>query len=190
MRIAARTRSVLTVLTTVLALAAGAMLWHKLPASTDVFAPFDVHGSIGQRTAGRGVAATVDAVTITPTLTVAPSGQNLGATGIWVVIEGGFEAGADYALMHAELRVGPNRYLPTERVIAMPAVLQPGIVDRRGWAFDVAPARLDTVGTVVFGAWVGDGRLDSRLGIDIPLDDRRVQHLTRVDLPSPTQETR
>ena len=68
-----------------LAIVAGAALWHQLPAATNIYAPFDVHGDIGRRAAGRGLAATVDAVVITPRLANA-TGKMFAATGTWVVV--------------------------------------------------------------------------------------------------------
>jgi hypothetical protein len=41
---------------------------------------------------------------------------------------------------------------------------------------------------VVFRVWVGDGRLDSRLVIDIPLDDPRVRRADDFTLPPPAQD--
>ena len=185
----ARTRRIFTVLGTLIVIAAGAALWHQLPAATNIYAPFDVHGDIGQRTAGRGLAATVDGAVITPRLDDA-FGKQLAATGTWVVVEGSFDAGSRYAVAHAELLVGPNRYAPTDRLLYMPGQLQPGIADRRGWVFDVAPDVLQTVTSVVFRVYVGDGRLDSRLVIDIPLDDPRVRRTDDFELPRPTQDAR
>ena len=185
----ARTPRVLTALGSLMVIVAGAGLWHQLPAATDIYAPFDVHGDIGQHTAGRGLAATVDAAVITPRLNNA-SGKQFAATGTWIVVEGTFDAGSTYALAHAELLVGPNRYAPTDRLLYMPAALQPGIADRRGWAFGVAPDVLESVTSLVFRMWVGDGRLDSRLVIDIPLDDSRVRRTDDFELPPPTQDVR
>jgi len=73
------------VLGSLLAIVAGAALWHQLPAATNIYAPFDVHGDIGRRAAGRGLAATVDAVVITPRLANA-TGKMFAATGTWVVV--------------------------------------------------------------------------------------------------------
>lgn len=181
-----RIRSVLTVVVTIVAIAAGAALWHRLPVTTDVFAPFDVPGRIGEPVAGRGLSAVVDGLRIGPVLTD-HNGQDRPATGIWLIVDGAFEAGTEYGRMYADLLVGPNRYAPTDRVLTPPAELQPGITDRRGWAFDVAPERLESVDLVVFRAWVADGRLDDRLVIDIPRTDPRVHEGHRVDLPKPVR---
>lgn len=184
-----RTRSVLTVLSTVLAIAASAVLWHRLPVATDIFAPFDVHGDIGLPTAGRNLTAAVDGVTIAPILT-AKYDKKLGAIGVWLVVDGSFDVDSDPGLLHTELLVGPNRYSPADLMVYEPPLLQPGITDRRGWPFDVAPKVLEGVDSVVFRAWLGDGRLESRLVIDIPLNDNRVQHAPRVDLTPPERVAR
>lgn len=180
-----RTRSMLMVLSTVLAIAASAVLWHRLPVATGIFAPFDVRGDIGRPATGRNLTAVVDGVTIAPTMT-AKYDKKLRAIGVWLVVDGAFDVDTEPGLLHAELLVGPNRYAPTELMVYQPPQLQPGITERRGWPFDVAPAVLEDADSVVFRAWLGDGRLESRLVIDIPLDDKRVQHAPSVDLPPPT----
>jgi hypothetical protein len=182
-----RGRQVIAGLSTALTIAVSVFLWHHLPANTDVYAPFDVPGELGEQTAGRGLSGTVESATVTPRLT-RPGGKEIAATGTWVIVDGVFQAGVDYGLANAELLVGGNQYRPTDRLITIPPQLQPGISDRRGWVFDVAPEILDSVRSVVFRIWVGDGRLDSRLVVDIPLDDSRVQHSTSVLLADPSQE--
>jgi len=179
-----RNRTVLLAVTTVLAIVCGALLWHRLPVSTDVYAPFDVRGTIGERTAGRGLSAVVDGVTIAPVLRPSESEKTQKAVGIWVVVDGSFDADPDYGLMHVELLVGPNHY-NAAALLYQPPQLQPGITEQRGWPFDVAPDVLDKVDSVVFRAWLGDGRLDTRLVIDIPLDDQRVRHTAVVEIPPP-----
>lgn len=184
-----RARWLLTVLSTVFVIAASAVLWHKLPVATNIFAPFDVHGDIGQPTAGRNLTAVVDGVTIAPTMTTRYD-RKLQAIGVWLVVDGSFDVDNDPGLLHADLLVGPNRYEPADLMAYQPPQLQPGITERRGWPFDVAPTVLDGADSVVFRAWLGDGRLESRLVIDIPLDDKRVQRAPSVDLPPPAREAR
>lgn len=188
MTTAARPHWTLTALGTLVVVVAGVLLWQRLPANTDTFAPFDVHGAAGQRVTGRGLSGTVDAVTITPKL-VDPFGHRLTAVGTWVVVDTVLEAGNDYGTAHADLMVGPDQYLPTERVLNT-AILQPGITDRRSWVFDVAPPALAEAGSVVFRVWVGDGRLDSRLVIEIPLTDPQVRHTGTLVLSAPVQAAR
>jgi hypothetical protein len=182
-------RQIIEMLSTALTIAASAVLWHHLPANTDVFAPFDVRGGLGEQTAGRALSATAYAVTVTPQLTDR-YGRKLAATGTWVVVDVALQAGSDYGLAKADLRVGPNTYRPTDRLFVMPPELQPGIADRRGWAFDVAPQVLDSVASVVFRAWVGDSRLDSRLVIDIPLRGPRAYRVDSFELADPVQQVR
>ncbi len=177
----------LAVPATLLVIAAGAGLWQQLPRNTDIYAAFDEYGVVGQQVQGRGLSGTVEAVTIGPTI-VTDTHRRLNATGIWVVVYAAVEAGTDHGLAEAELMVGDSRYLPTSRLLVMPPRVTPGFVDRRGWVFDVAPDRLDAVKAVRFRLWVGDGRLDSRLVFDIPLDDAVVRNLDPVILVRPAQE--
>jgi hypothetical protein len=59
------------------------------------------------------------------------------------------------------------------------AEVNPVITQRGSWVFDVAPALLATESDpMTLRVWVGDGRLDSRLVIRIPLDGASV---SRVD---------
>lgn len=179
-------RRVLAALSTMLALAAGAALWHHLPESTGIFAPFDVQAGVGERAQGRGLSATVESVTVTPTLVTAS--KTLPAVGVWVVVELAAEAGPEYALAHADLMVGDSRYVPTDRIISGPPTLAPRIIDHREWAFDVSPDRLAAVDEIRFRIWVGDERLDSRLVFTIPMDGTDVRQSATLELASPSQE--
>jgi hypothetical protein len=86
---------------------------------------------------------------------------------------------------HAALVVGPNTYIPTERVGVGPlgVALAPGIAQRGAWVFDVPPD-LTKPGPrdMALRVWVGDGRLDSRLVITLRLDDPRVRREQVIQL--------
>ena len=66
--------------------------------------------------------------------------------------------------------------------------LQPGIAHLRAWVFDVAPEILGTVTSMTFRVWAGDPRLDSRLVIDIPLENPEVRRSSVVTVPATVLE--
>ncbi len=75
-------------------------------------------------------------------------------------------------LPHADLLVGPQHLRADTVLLPGADLVQPGITQQRTWAFDVPPDLLKSVPSVVVRLWGGgDGRLDSRLVIDIPLDN-------------------
>jgi hypothetical protein len=172
--------SVLPAFIVVVVVAAAAVVWHNLPNPTDVYGPFDVHASAGEPATGRGVSATVTAVRIAPEVNSIP------AAGRWVVIETTLEGVRTTELPHSELLVGPDTYTPSDRFLGktLGAEVAPDIVQRGAWVFDVASARLAPGATesLTLRVWVGDGRLDSRLVIRIPVDDDRVSRTASVQL--------
>lgn len=180
-----RRRLIGAVLGTLIAVVAGAVLWNHLPVNTDTFAPFDVHGSTGEHLTSTRLSGSVEQVTIAPEA-ISRFGKRLTAVGTWVIVQAAVDSGNDYANAQADLVVGPNTYRPTDRVLEA-TVIQPGITDRRAWVFDVAPAVLAEADSVVFRVWVGDGRLDSRLVVDIPLTGPSVHRTAVFRIPAPTQ---
>jgi len=180
---AVKYKTPLVVAATAVVIAACALLWYALPQNTQIYAPFEVRGTIGSPTVGRGITATVTEVQIAPRLGAQRTGGPIAAAGMWVVVTTGLDAGASADLARAELLVGPNTYAYTERLIAGPAFLQPGITQRRAWAFDVAPDVLDAAQSVALRIWVGDARLDSRLVIEVPLDNEAVHRGDSIDVP-------
>lgn len=64
MRAMSLSRRLIPSVVLIVVLAATAVLWHNLPTPTAVYAPFDVHGSMGAPVMGRGVSATVTRVCI------------------------------------------------------------------------------------------------------------------------------
>lgn len=188
-----RSRAVTKAVATIGALAAAAVLWQNLPTPTDVYAPFTVEAVLGSQVSGRDLSATVRGVRIAPelqadsVLTKAP----IAAVGVWVAVDTTLLASTDPALPRAELIVGADIYRPTDRIPAGTALggpLQPSISVRGAWVFDVAPALLGPDTVAVLSVSTGDGRLDSRLDIRIPLDDSDVTRSTIVDLARPAQE--
>ncbi len=162
-------RSVAAAAATVVAIAVATLVWLHLPANTTIYAPFDVHAGIASRAVGQNLSATVTHASMTPTVTAQQSRKPYAAAGVWVVAVTMLDASRDPVLPHADLLVGPNTYAPTTQLLSGADLVQPGITQQRTWAFDVPPDLLKTVPSVVMRLWGGDGRLDSRLVIDIPL---------------------
>ena len=178
------TRTAAGVLTTLVAIAAAALVWHALPANTTIYAPFDVRAPIGTPAVGRGVTAKVTAAQLAPVIVDGTSGRRIPAVGTWLVPTVTLESGPTFEYYHADLLVGPNTYAPSDRLLTG-ALLQPGIAEERQWAFDVPRELLDTVDSAVLRVWVGDGRLDSRLILDIPLNSPRVERADSVRVSKP-----
>lgn len=162
-------RSVVAAAATVVTIALATLVWLHLPANTTIYAPFDVHAGIASRAVGQNLSATVTHASMTPTVTAQQSRKRYPAAGVWVVALTTLDASREPVLPHAELLVGPNTYAPTTQLLSGADLVQPGITQQRTWAFDVPPDLLKTVPSVVMRLWGGDGRLDSRLVIDIPL---------------------
>ncbi|MHA0287247.1 hypothetical protein ACXYX3_12430 [Mycobacterium sp. C3-094] len=161
-----RLRSALSAVCVVLLVAAAALIWHHLPTPTDLYGPFDVHGQAGEPVRGRGVTATVTSIRVAPEVNSVP------AAGRWVVVETTLQAQGSTDVPHADLLVGPNTYIPTDRFLTktLGRSLAPGIEQRGAWVFDVASALIDgdDLGSLVLRVWVGSDLLDSRLVIAIP----------------------
>ncbi|WP_396930925.1 hypothetical protein [Mycolicibacterium sp.] len=164
-------RTVFSAVATVVAIALATLLWLHLPANTTIYAPFDVHAGIARRAVGQNLSATVTKAAITPTVTAKQSRKSYPAAGVWVVVPTTLDVAREPILPHADLLVGPNTYVPTTVLLPGADLVQPGITQQRTWAFDVPPDLLKSVPSVVVRLWGGDGRLDSRLVIDIPLDN-------------------
>jgi hypothetical protein len=184
----AKLRAAVAPLTAVIAIALAALIWHHLPENTNIYAPFDVRGDTGSSVPGRALTTTVTGLQITP-LVKPDHGRSVQAIGVWVLVDATVTATESSGLPRAELLVGPNTYAPSDRLLpgaTLGGPLDPEIAERGAWAFDVPPALLDTVGSVVLRTWLGlDPRLDSRLVVDIPLADARVSRVDTVRLASP-----
>jgi hypothetical protein len=178
-------RRVLTAVAVVITVAAAAVVWQNLPTPTDVFGPFDVHADAGTSATGRGVQAAVTSVRLTPEV------DSVKPAGIWVVVNTALEGTRSTELPHSELVVGPNTYSPTDvfMVDTLMGEISPGIAVRGSWVFDVAPALVapGSSDPMTFVVWVGDGRLDSRLAIRIPLQGSHFSRVDSVTLDKPTR---
>ncbi|ANE80349.1 hypothetical protein A7U43_14455 [Mycobacterium adipatum] len=182
---------VLRAVATAVIIVAAAVLWHRLPTPDDVYGPFDVRAGVGQAVSGRAITARVDGVRIAPRIRKdRETSPVLDAVGIWIVIDGEAMTTRTDQNLSSELIVGPNTYKFTGRLDFMPLAgsLTPGISVHSSWVFDV-PADLVAAGaqTITLRLWVGDGRMDSRLVIDMPLDDPRVDRTDFVRLAPTVQ---
>jgi hypothetical protein len=179
-------------LVTAVVMAAAAAVWHNLPTPNDVYGPFDVHAGIGKQATGRAITATVTGARIAPQVRKLPTrGTLFDALGVWVAVDTVMTATETTEKPYASLVVGPNTYVPTQRLGVGPlgGALAPGIAQHGAWVFDVPP---DLVAAgprdMKLRLWVGDGRLDSRLVISVRLDDPRVHRDHIVEL-EPLTET-
>lgn len=181
-------RSAARALAAAAVIGASAVVWHNLPTRSEVYAPFPVPGVLGAPATGRAVSATVSGVQVAPELEIRSErfrSASLAAIGQWLVLETEIRSGDRPERAHAELIVGPDRYLPTDRLPAwarMADTLQPGFLTRGAWVFDVAPSVIADR-PIVLRTWVGDGFLDSRLDISIDPRDGRVVRSGVASLP-------
>lgn len=176
------------ILATAVVIAAAAALWQNLPTPDDVYGPFDVDAAMGEQATGYGIETQVTGVRIAPRLrTTRYRPQIVDAVGIWVAVDNDSMTTLAVDVPTVQLVIGPNTYVPTSRVGVMNRALDPGIRVHSSWVFDV-PAELVVPSSqnMSLRVWVGDGRLTSRLLIDMPLDDGRV---SREDLIALQPET-
>jgi hypothetical protein len=167
-------RTALPMLTVVTVIAAAAVVWHALPANTQIYAPFDVHGSVGEQVTGRALATTVHGVRVASVVTSPASalvGGRVGAAGRWVVVDATVQALTRSVSPKAELEVAGNTYLPSDRfpIDNLGAVVDPGIPQHGSWVFDVAANLIDGDTLRPFALRVGtaDTWLESRLVITV-----------------------
>lgn len=174
-------------LVTAVVMAAAVVVWHDLPVNTEIYAPFDVTAGTGAQVTGRNITATVTGVEIASEIRPENARQaRLDASGVWVVVPADVTAIREPGLMRTQLLVGPDTYAQTDRLLPsarLGGLMQPDIVYRGAWVFDVAPAALDAVDTVTVQVWLGDGRLDSRLSVSIAVND--VDRMASVNVPRP-----
>ncbi|MGE0217551.1 hypothetical protein [Mycolicibacterium sp.] len=165
-----KVRTALTAALTALVIAAAAVLWHHLPTPTEVYAPFEVVGSQGEPVAGRVIALTVTDVRVGPRARARPR-PVIAAAGQWVVVDADLEATSTFLMPEAELHVGENVYIPSDRfaLAALGGPLAPGIPQRGSWVFDVAADLLTSNPGTTLQVWSGDDRFDSRLVVPVSL---------------------
>ncbi len=168
----------------VVVVAAAALVWHNLPTPTDLYGPFDVRGGAGEPVRGRAVIATITSIRI------APQVNSIKAAGDWVVVDTTLDAVDSTELPRAELIVGPNSYVPSDRFFmdSLGAEIAPGITQRGSWVFDVASPLVaqDASEPITLRVWAGSDLLDSRLVIEVPADDPRTTRTDEVELRPPS----
>ncbi|HZQ32966.1 MAG TPA: hypothetical protein VFB19_14675 [Mycobacterium sp.] len=183
-------RKALPALGAAVVIAVAAVVWHFLPTYTQVYAPFDVHGTSGTTVTGRNLSARVFGARVTPNVkapSVVGSGGRVAAAGVWVVVDATVSTMRDSALPKADLLVAGNTYTPSDRFLTetLGGLADPGIPQIGTWTFDVNPKVVDDDAATPFALrlWVSDGRLDSRLVIDIKKDDVSREQLVSLTHP-------
>jgi hypothetical protein len=176
---------VLTAIAVVVTVVAAAVVWQNLPTPTDVLGPFDVHGDAGGPATGRAVSATVTGVR------VATEVDSIKPAGTWVVVDTALKGTRSTELPHSKLLVGPNTYDPSDVFFGdtLMSEISPDITWRGSWVFDVAPDLVapGSSAPLTLQVWVGDGRLDSRLAIRIPMRGSLLRREDSVVLTKPKQ---
>jgi hypothetical protein len=161
-------------LTAVLVIAA-ALLWHHLPVPTQIYAPFDVHGSLGSPVRGHSLSITATRVRVAPKGKFALSeyiSQAISPVGRWLVVDATVSAIEASKLPMADLVLGGNTYQPSTRIPArgFGIRIDPGLPQHGYWVFDVAPELIQPSITapLQLRMWSnGDERLNSRVVIDL-----------------------
>jgi hypothetical protein len=166
-------------------IAASAMLWHHLPVPTQIYAPFDVHGSGGNPVRGTSLAVTATRVQIAPKGKFYMSqrfSNTLSAGGTWLVVDATVSALTSTTRPTADLVVGGNTYLPSsETPPGFGGQVDPGLPQHGHWVFDVAPELLQPsiARPLQLRVWSdSETRLNSRLVID--LDAKRLERADAV----------
>lgn len=172
-----------TAVLTVVAVGLAALIWHHLPAQLAIYAPFDVRAGINTEAVGENLSAAVTGASIASRIVKPPSRKPVTAAGTWVMTATALNVRNAPVLPHADLLVGPNTYVPTDRLLSTCDLVQPGLTLHCVWVFDVPVDLLHSMRSVVLRVWGGDERLDSRLVIDIPLDDAIIARPATIIVP-------
>ncbi|UMB68542.1 hypothetical protein [Mycobacterium paraterrae] len=162
------------VLATVLLLTAGAM-WSLLPTKLQSWAPIDVHGSVGQRIAGRDIIATVQRTYLAHELTAkGHDGFNrFRSKGIWLVMMVNYQPVLTPQSPRFELVADGNTF--NTNLSALNELVQPGLPASGPLAFELpktptsATLRVSNALLESSMAEMDFRPLDSRIVIDMPL---------------------
>lgn len=153
---------------------ASALLWHHLPVPTQIYAPFDVHGDLGNPVRGHSLAATVTGVRVAPKGKFAMgefTSSTKAATGTWLIVDATMSALTSSEFFSADLMLGGNTYQVSLSVPPGFGVrLDPGLPQHGHWVFDVAPELLQPsiAKPLRLRVWSGgEERLNSRLVINL-----------------------
>jgi hypothetical protein len=186
------TRRVALPLTAVL-ITAAALLWHRLPVPTQIYAPFDVHGSLGSPVRGRTLDVTVTKVRVAPKAKFAlgqRSSSTVSAIGTWLVVDATVSALTSSEFVSADLVLAGNTYQQALRAPTrgFGVRVDPGLPQHGYWVFDVAPELIQPAITGPLQVRVGadsDGRLNDRLVIDLanrPLESSQIMAIKPFEI--------
>jgi hypothetical protein len=188
-------RSVLSVLTVVVALAATVVVYGITPHGDDINAPFNVRGSMGEVLTGRTLSGSVTSVRLASSLDAssADDGWTGKTTGTWVVVEAGLAATLEpSSLYRPTLTIGETTYYASERLSLVTldnGLVRPGISSTGVILFEVADSVLRS--SAAAHAEVGinasyEAILDSRLVVEVDLRDLPVEQDVVVSRPRDT----
>jgi hypothetical protein len=188
-------RSVLSVLTVVVALAATVVVYGITPHGDDINAPFNVRGSMGEVLTGRTLSGSVTSVRLASSLDAssADDGWTGKTTGTWVVVEAGLAATLEpSSLYRPALTIGETTYYASERLSLVTldnGLVRPGISSTGVLLFEVADSVLRS--SAAAHAEVGinasyEAILDSRLVVEVDLRDLPVEQDVVVSRPRDT----
>jgi hypothetical protein len=188
-------RSVLSVLTVVVALAATVVVYGITPHGDDINAPFNVRGSMGEVLTGRTLSGSVTSVRLASSLDAssADDGWTGETTGTWVVVEAGLAATLEpSSLYRPTLTIGETTYYASERLSLVTldnGLVRPGISSTGVILFEVADSVLRS--SAAAHAEVGinasyEAILDSRLVVEVDLRDLPVEQDVVVSRPRDT----
>ena len=174
---------------TAILVAAAALLWHHLPVPTRIYAPFDVHGALGNPVRGHSLAVTVTGVRVAPKGKFAMgkfTSSTKSAAGTWMIVDATMSALSSSEFSSADLMLGGNTYqLSLSAPPGFGVRVDPGLPQHGHWAFDVAPELLQpsTAKPLQLRVWSGgEERLNSRIVIN--LDTRPLERADVVTVKS------
>ena len=176
------------------AIAATFYIWDNLPANTEIYAPFEKTGTVGNLVSGRTLRVVVDGVQAAEKLRVDSAVSRLvRPIGTWVVVEATVSAVYNQQLPRAELTIGDDRYGQTDRLdvgSTLGGPLQPGFLQHGVWVFDVAPSGLKDGEKEPISVQVGSGfesRLDSILDIEVAPQGSVLNPVKQMTVKRPTK---
>lgn len=158
---------------TVILITAAALSWHHLPVPTQIYAPFDVHGDLGNPVRGHSLAATVSGVRVAPIGKFAMGEFTMStksATGTWLIVDATMSALTFSESFTADMTLGGNTYpVSATAPPGFGSRVDPGLPQHGHWVFDVAPELLQPsiAKPMQLRVWSGDNRLNSRLVINL-----------------------
>ncbi|AYM42122.1 hypothetical protein [Mycobacteroides chelonae] len=172
-------------------LSASVYVWNRLPSAAETQNAFDVHGTMGSSVTGRLFSATVTKVGIGPVVKhtgFSPRQRNIKSAGQWVVVKLTITSMTEASQADAILALGDKGYTPDSRLegsTLLGARLTPLIPETGVFVFEVSSSVLEDARSAklyIFYA-AGQYKWDSRLVIDIPLDNEHAPRASVIALP-------